>query len=142
MRARFCGQHCRSQHTLWRRESHPKHLLKWATKIVNKTSQRRSKKPPQELGISIPAKTRRPSLSSLSPRSSVEKERGGFFKRRSSVAEQANSGPTNSDKGTKTITGKPQKPKRQLRRVSFALDKLDADPQQQIPSRRPRKGNV
>ena len=100
------------------------------------------KKPPQELGISIPAKTRRPSLSSLSPRLSVEKERGGFFKRRLLVAEQANSGPTNSDKGTKTTTGKPKKPKRQLRRVSFALDKLDADPQQQIPSRRPRKGNV
>ncbi|KAF8000768.1 hypothetical protein HF325_004557 [Metschnikowia pulcherrima] len=100
------------------------------------------KKPPQELGISIPAKTRRPSLSSLSPRLSVEKERGGFFKRRLLVADQANSGPTNSDKGTKTTTGKPQKPKRQLRRVSFALDKLDADPQQQIPSRRPRKGNV
>ena len=29
-----------------------------------------------------------------------------------------------------------------MRRVTFAVDKLDYDPQQQIPSRRPRKGNV
>ncbi|CAK9442247.1 uncharacterized protein LODBEIA_P59900 [Lodderomyces beijingensis] len=29
-----------------------------------------------------------------------------------------------------------------MKRVTFAIDKLDYDPQQQIPSRRPRKGNV
>ncbi|CCE82970.1 Piso0_002741 [Millerozyma farinosa CBS 7064] len=34
------------------------------------------------------------------------------------------------------------KKKTEMKRVNFALDKMAFDPQQQIPSRRPRKGNV
>ncbi|GEQ68685.1 hypothetical protein JCM33374_g2353 [Metschnikowia sp. JCM 33374] len=111
------------------------------------------KKPPQEIGMPINAAkpSRRPSLTSLtssSPRSSVEKERGGFFKRRISGADSTSHlvpAPQAVDtKSKKTPQTKPlsRKPELRLRRVSFALDKLENDPQQQIPSRRPRKGNV
>lgn len=105
-------------------------------------------RPPLEIGI--PVKSPRKSSVSSSPLLSVDKDRGGFFRRRSLVIDVSK------------ITGSPKleepfrlnrNPNREksllpeirvpkLRRVSFALDKLDDDPQQQIPSRRPRKGNV
>lgn len=108
-------------------------------------------RPPLDGGI--PIKSSRRSSTSASPLLSVDKDRGGFFKRKSLVAE-----PPKAD-----LKAQPRKvhskyklnrnpnrevpllreiPEPSLRRVTFALDKLDDDPQQQIPSRRPRKGNV
>lgn len=89
----------------------------------------------------------------MSPRLSVEKERGGFFKRRVAATETPASTmnpvsqTTDAKQKTKKLGTSHEIKKRKsqglhLRRVSFALDKLDDDPQQQIPSRRPRKGNV
>lgn len=96
---------------------------------------------PVEGGIPI---TQRVVSASSSPKLSVEKERGGFFHRRASVdVTRANSRKhvlnrnPNKNKGLLKEIQEPQ-----LRRVAFALDKLDDDPQQQIPSRKPRKGNV
>ncbi|KAG7663362.1 uncharacterized protein J8A68_003110 [[Candida] subhashii] len=72
-----------------------------------------------------------------------------FFRRRSSNASSISSAPTVVT--TRMILNK--NPNREkvpikclddvkLRRVNFAIDKLEFDPQQQIPSRRPRRGNV
>lgn len=96
---------------------------------------------PPEAGIPIP---QRKTSVTASPKLSVEKEKGGFFKRRSLVdvlrtdskRHVLNRNP-NKNKGLLKEIQLPQ-----LRRVAFALDKLDDDPQQQIPSRKPRKGNV
>ncbi|KAI5967598.1 hypothetical protein KGF57_000326 [Candida theae] len=118
-------------------------------------------KPPA--GMGIPAR-RRSSSSSKSgsgsmfkdsyqdenPISSSPNEGRGFFRRKSSAASIArtNSTPTttqrmvlNKNKNRKPIPLKDLKDVK-LRRVSFAIDKLEYDPQQQIPSRRPRKGDV
>lgn len=96
---------------------------------------------PPEAGVSIP---QRKLSVSASPKLSVEKEKGGFFKRRplvdvlrtNSKRHVLNKNP-NKNRGLLKEIQEPQ-----LRRVSFALDQLDDDPQQQIPSRKPRKGNV
>ncbi|EEQ38320.1 putative HMG2-induced ER-remodeling protein [Clavispora lusitaniae] len=102
-------------------------------------------RPPADIGISISKSSRRSSVSS-SPKSSIEKERGSFFKRRPSVSEPKANQPQQSVKlnvnprRQKLALSEIQEP--MLRRVSFALDELHDDPQQQIPSRKPRKGNV
>lgn len=84
------------------------------------------------------------------PISSSPSESRGFFRRRSSAAplSRTASAPSrpqrivlNKNKGRKPIPLKDLKDVK-LRRVSFAIDKLEYDPQQQIPSRRPKKGNV
>lgn len=102
-------------------------------------------------GINIPAsKTSRRSSISSSPLLSVEKERGGFFKRRTLVSSLSYSGEklppqhrlklNRNPNRQKPILSEIQEP--MLKRVSFALDMLADDPQQQIPSRKPKKGNV
>ncbi|OBA20960.1 RNI-like protein [Metschnikowia bicuspidata var. bicuspidata NRRL YB-4993] len=106
-------------------------------------------KPPLELAQGVPPnrlvhRASLTSLAALSPRPSSEKERG-FFRRRSLMADAPPAvAPTDAWKtaGPAHLAQKPRKPELCLRRVSFALDKLDKDPQQQIPSRRPRKGAV
>lgn len=105
------------------------------------------KRPPLEAGVPINAgRGSRITLQTSSPKLSVEKEKGGFFKRRSLVDSQVLRTPSQRVVLNKNINKKPGPLKeiaeQQLRRVTFALDKLDDDPQQQIPSRRPKKGNV
>lgn len=99
-------------------------------------------RPPAEGGIPI-AQQRKLSNSS-SPKLSFEKEKGGFFKRRGLV--EVLRSPSQRQVLNKNLCKNkgllPEIQEPQLRRVAFALDKLDDDPQQQIPSRRPRKGNV
>lgn len=92
---------------------------------------------PAEIGIPTSLKLSRRSSISSSPKLF---EMGGFFKRKALVVEATL---------PKVVFGKsynrekqPPKAPLRLRRVAFALDKLGDDPQQQIPSRRPRKGNV
>ena len=115
-------------------------------------------------GMGIPSRRRGSSLSKSgsgllfkdsyqdeNPISSSPNEGGrGFFRRRSSAAplSRTNSAPTrpqrivlNKNKDRKPIPLRDLKDVK-LRRVSFAIDKLEYDPQQQIPSRRPRKGDV
>lgn len=101
-------------------------------------------RPPPEAGTLIPqGKGRRSSFSS-SPKLSVDSEKGGFFKRRTSNVDQV------PPPSARVILNKnPHKEQvmrefsdRRLRRVAFALEKLTEDPQQQIPSRRPKRGNV
>lgn len=101
---------------------------------------------PPEGGIPIKqGRSRVPSVSS-SPKLSLEKEKGGFFKRRlladSHSLRSANQRIILNRNPNKKMGLLKDIPEPQLRRVTFALDKLDDDPQQQIPSRRPRKGNV
>lgn len=103
-------------------------------------------RPPPEAGISIPQPKGRRSSFSSSPKLSLDSERGGFFKRRTLNVDQ-NPPPTVPQR--RVLNRNPNKEKvmrefadRRLKRVAFALDKLGDDPQQQIPSRRPRKGNV
>lgn len=104
-------------------------------------------KPLAGVGIPINIKRKGSMSSSVDSRDSlVEKERW-FFKgrrdseRRPSVAETPeervvyNKNP-NRKAPFKELNGVV------LRRVNFAIDKLEYDPQQQIPSRRPKKGNV
>lgn len=101
-------------------------------------------RPPSEAGIPIRG-SRNLSVTS-SPKLSLEKEKGGFFKRRALVDSQILRSPSQRVVLNKNLTKKPgpllEISEPQLRRVTFALDKLDDDPQQQIPSRRPKKGNV
>lgn len=73
-------------------------------------------------------------------KSTKTETKGGFFRRRALVDPDTAITPSvrvvlnrNRSRPAGTVS---------LRRVAFALDKLDDDPQQQIPSRRPRKGNV
>lgn len=108
---------------------------------------------PSDAGIAIPSSksSRRSSISS-SPLLSVEKEWGGFFKRKSLVSSQSSPhlAEKKSSKPRMKLNRNPnrQKPvlneiqELKLKRVSFALDILPDDPQQQIPSRKPKKGNV
>lgn len=107
-------------------------------------------RPPQDIGMPSARISRRSSVSS-SPRLSVDKEKGSFFKRRSLTAESAaplqktpasSSCSSHKSKPNKSEGALEKIPEKLLRRVAFALDKLEKDPQQQIPSRRPRKGNV
>lgn len=106
-------------------------------------------RPPAEGGISIAqAKSaRRPSFSS-SPKLSLESEKGGFFRRRSLQLE-ASPLQVIHDQPRVVLNKNPNKTKpmkefenSNLKRVAFSLDKLQDDPQQQIPLRRPKKGNV
>lgn len=117
-------------------------------------------RPPPEAGIQIPGRnSRRLSLTNsitLSPRLLAEKERGLFFKRRLLVVDPNASGPDGSNNSGKNRSARvvlnknttrptlplADIPEPKLRRVVFALDLLPDDPQQQIPSRRPKKGNV
>lgn len=105
-------------------------------------------RPPAEIGIPNLAKSSRKSSLSSSPKQSYEK--GGFFKRRTLVADPLPQPPQPRQPQRVVLNRNPNRektplkelPEPKLRRVAFALDKLDDDPQQQIPSRRPRKGNV
>lgn len=101
-------------------------------------------RPPPEAGILIPQGRGRRSSFSSSPKLSLDSERGGFFKRRTSNVDQVPPPPQRV-----VLNKNPNKEKvmrefaeRRLRRVAFALEKLSDDPQQQIPSRRPKRGNV
>lgn len=99
---------------------------------------------PQECGVPI-GQGRRVSSVTSSPKLSFERDKGGFFRRRSLVdhLRHCNNQRIVLNKNPNRMTGLLREiPLAQLRRVTFALDKLDDDPQQQIPSRRPRKGNV
>lgn len=91
-------------------------------------------RPPLE-GGSMAKLSRRLSVSA-SPRLSTERDHG-FFKRR-----PLDSAKSPLDKCADKETALPEIPEVHLRRVSFALDQLSSDPQQQIPSKRPKKGNV
>lgn len=104
-------------------------------------------RPPAEaISISQAKNSRRPSFSL--PKSSLESEKGHFFKRRSLQLDKLQLPPIQD--GPRVVLNKnPNKQKSmeefkdsKLKRVAFALDKLEDDPQQQIPSRRPKKGNV
>lgn len=104
-------------------------------------------KPPAELG-GIPIK-RRPSVqgSESDKLSSSANSFNSFFKRRSSTSSQTSTCVGNQ---RVVLNKNPNKEKNlikeledvDLKRVNFAIDKLIYDPQQQIPSRRPKKGNV
>lgn len=102
-------------------------------------------RPPSELAMAInPLKSSRRSSINSSPHASLDKERGGFFKRRTLVADSPpqSSSSTRSNKiANSKRTSEPSR-NYSLRRVEFALHELPNDPQQQIPSRRPRKGDV
>lgn len=84
--------------------------------------------------------------------SSLEKETGKFFKRRPSHQhDHRGSVVSAASAETRVVlnknTSRRPLPLKELnsvnmRRVAFAVDKLFYDPQQQIPSRRPKKGNV
>lgn len=117
-------------------------------------------KPPAEIG-GIPIK-RRNSVQDLQPQNSLDRlsssanSFNSLFKRRSSTSSTASQQSTQSVQqpqphNTRIILNKnPNKEKIPikdlhdvtLKRVNFAIDKLIYDPQQQIPSRRPKKGNV
>uniref|UniRef100_A0A0L0P7B5 Uncharacterized protein n=1 Tax=Candidozyma auris TaxID=498019 RepID=A0A0L0P7B5_CANAR len=104
-------------------------------------------RPPAEAGISIPQPKGRRSSFSASPKLSVDSERGGFFKRRTLNVDQNPPPPPPSQRVVLNRNKNKEKVMREfadrkLKRVAFALDKLSDDPQQQIPSRRPKKGNV
>ena len=85
---------------------------------------------------------------SSSPSSSLNSDGGlKFFRRRSSVA----STPSTHASTPRVILNKNPNRRKvpieeisevRLRRVTFSVDKLEHDPQQQIPSRRPKRGNV
>ena len=85
---------------------------------------------------------------SSSPSSSLNSDGGlKFFRRRSSVA----STPSTHASSPRVILNKNPNRRKvpieeisevRLRRVTFSVDKLEHDPQQQIPSRRPKRGNV
>lgn len=112
-------------------------------------------KPPAGIPIEKP---RSNSISKIKPSpndsffSSLEKETGKFFKRRPSHQnEHRGSVVSASSADTRVVLNKNTTRERlplkelnrvNMRRVAFAVDKLTYDPQQQIPSRRPKKGNV
>ena len=85
---------------------------------------------------------------SSSPSSSLNSDGGlKFFRRRSSVA----STPSTHASTPRVILNKNPNRRKvpieeisevRLRRVTFSVDKLEHDPQQQIPSRKPKRGNV
>lgn len=101
-------------------------------------------RPPLEMGVQVEKRTSR--INSLSSaRLSEDKERS-FFRRKSVATEpvqpkepidhKLNRNPNRSKSRLVEV------PELTLKRVTFSVDKLDKDPQQQIPSRRPRRGNV
>lgn len=101
-------------------------------------------RPPCEMGAQMQNRSsRKGSFSSI--RLSEDKDRF-FFRRRSVVTEI----PSSSEPVGKRLNINPNReqsrlseiPEVLLKRVTFAVDKLDKDPQQQIPSRKPRRGNV
>ncbi|CUM63039.1 uncharacterized protein PRCAT00000602001 [Priceomyces carsonii] len=102
-------------------------------------------RPPSGVGIPSSGKRRNSSggKSSSSPDASLDKEKGKFFRR-----ESVSSGKSQNSRVVLNKNSKRDKiPIKELdnlnlRRVNFAIDKLLEDPQQQIPSRRPKKGNV
>lgn len=86
-----------------------------------------------------------------SPSSSFEKEKGRFFRRRLSQSTLADRDTIRESVKPRVVLNKdpnrkppplPELSQLSTKRVNFAIDKLPNDPQQQIPSRRPRKGNV
>ena len=86
-----------------------------------------------------------------SPSSSFEKEKGRFFRRRLSQSTLADRDTAREPVRPRLVLNKdpnrkppplPELGQLSTKRVNFAIDKLPSDPQQQIPSRRPRKGNV
>lgn len=86
-----------------------------------------------------------------SPSSSFEKEKGRFFRRRLSQSTLADRDTVREPVRPRLVLNKdpnrkppplPELGQLSTKRVNFAIDKLPSDPQQQIPSRRPRKGNV
>lgn len=101
-------------------------------------------RPPPEAGIAIPQSKGRRSSFSSSPKLSVDSDRSGFFKRRTLNVDQNPPPPQrkvlNKNPNKEKVMREFAQPK--LKRVAFSLDKLSDDPQQQIPSRRPKKGNV
>lgn len=101
-------------------------------------------KPPSEMGIMLLGKSSRKGSISGS-RLSEDRERSFF--RRKSVAPDTPAKPEPIDH---KLNKNPRREKSRLaevpdlllKRVTFAVDKLEKDPQQQIPSRKPRRGNV
>lgn len=101
-------------------------------------------RPPLEMGVlNLTRSSRMNSLSSA--RLSEEKERS-FFRRKSVATEPMHSKePINHKLNRNPNRSKSllvEVPELTLKRVTFSVDKLEKDPQQQIPSRRPRRGNV
>lgn len=80
----------------------------------------------------------------------MEKEKGRFFRRLLTQSQSAEREQREPKTPRVTLNEDPNRKPAPLtelsqlssKRVNFAIDKLSADPQQQIPSRRPRKGNV
>ncbi|WPK22872.1 hypothetical protein PUMCH_000092 [Australozyma saopauloensis] len=101
-------------------------------------------RPPSEMGVQTASKpSRKNSVSS--GRLSEERESSFFFRRKSVISEtvppevldhKLNRNP-NKEKSRLV-----EVPDLTLKRVTFAVDQLEKDPQQQIPSRKPRRGNV
>lgn len=111
-------------------------------------------RPPMEMsGIPIKRKnsiTENPS-NSLDKVSSSANSFNSFFKRKPSISSTTSNNQNQCGSASRVILNKnPNKNKIplkeladvDLKRVNFAIDKLEYDPQQQIPSRRPKKGNV
>lgn len=118
-------------------------------------------KPPAEIG-GMPIKRRNSAQTQEQPQNSLEKlsssanSFNSLFKRRSSTSSTASQQSTQSPhqpvahNSRIVLNKKPNKEKNpikelndvNLKRVNFSIDKLVFDPQQQIPSRRPKKGNV
>lgn len=101
-------------------------------------------KPPPEMGIMLLGKSSRKS-SITGSRLSEDKERSFF--RRKSVAPDASAKPELIDHRLNKNPNREKSrlvevPELLLKRVTFAVDKLEKDPQQQIPSRKPKRGNV
>ncbi|EGV60550.1 hypothetical protein CANTEDRAFT_111208 [Yamadazyma tenuis ATCC 10573] len=111
-------------------------------------------KPPAELsGIPIKRKNsvQEQVASSADKLSSSANSFNSFFKRRTSTSSATSQSSTCPPGSSRLVLNKnPHKEKSplkelegvSLKRVNFAIDKLLFDPQQQIPSRRPKKGNV
>lgn len=101
-------------------------------------------KPPLEMGVASSSKPIRRS-SSTSSRISEEKERS-FFRRKSVAVETVSNIEVPDHKlnrnPNREVSQLSKVPDLLLKRVTFAVDKLSKDPQQQIPSRKPKRGNV
>lgn len=101
-------------------------------------------KPPPEMGIMLLGRSSRKG-SITGSRLSEDKERSFF--RRKSVAPDTNAKPEPVDNRLNKNPNREKSrlaevPEILLKRVTFAVDKLEKDPQQQIPSRKPKRGNV